>query len=243
MIQPPPEPSTRITYDSSDLALFAKARNWKTYWSGRLRSYIKGQVIEVGAGLGTSTEYMCKQEYPEWICLDPDPSHASHLAQRIASQELPPFCKVKCCVLKDLAVDVMVDTILYIDVLEHIENDEAEMRVAASHLKRGGQVVVLSPAFNCLYSPFDKTVGHRRRYSTKDIKRLTVKNLVVQKWFFLDSIGFFASLCNRTLLKSPMPSSAQIAIWDRVMVPVSRYADGVFGAVFGKTIVIVWEKV
>lgn len=234
---------TQIVYESADLELFAQATNWKTYWSDRLRSYIHGHVVEVGAGLGTSTEYMCRQDHPEWLCLDPDPAHASRLGQRIASGDLPAFCKAKCGVLADLAADGQTDTILYIDVLEHIEDDQAEMRQAASHLKPGGNVVVLSPAFSFLFSPFDKAVGHYRRYRKQDIQRLTVPGLRLQAAFYLDSIGFFASLANRLLLRSTMPSPAQIALWDRLMIPISRYADRLFGALFGKTIVMVWRKV
>jgi SAM-dependent methyltransferase len=242
MNQHPAKPPTQIAYESMDLELFAKAKNWKKYWSDKVRSYIRGRVIEVGAGLGASTEYMCEQEYPEWICLDPDPSNSSHLARRIASGELPAFCKAECCVLEDLAPSVMADTILYIDVLEHIKDDEAEMRVAVSHLRQGGHVIVLCPAFNFLYTPFDKAVGHHRRYDKGDIERLTAPGLALREVFFLDSVGFFASLANRIFLKSSMPSSGQIALWDRAMIPVSRYADGAFGAIFGKTIVLVWHK-
>ena len=234
---------TQIVYESADLELFAQATNWKAYWSGRLRPYIHGHVVEVGAGLGTSTEYMCRLDYPQWLCLDPDPAHASRLAQRIESGDLPSFCEAKCGVLTDLAGDVMADTILYIDVLEHIDDDRAEMREAAAHLRSGGNVVVLSPAFGFLYSPFDKAVGHFRRYRKKDIHRLTVPDLQLRKVFYLDSIGFFASLANRLLLKSTMPSPAQIALWDRLMIPISRYADRLFWPLFGKTIVMVWQKV
>lgn len=243
MNRPTSDAPTQIVYESADLELFAQATNWKEYWSGRLRPYIQGRIVEVGAGLGTSTEYMCRQAYPEWLCLDPDPTHAARLDRRIAAGELPAFCKARNGVLADLSVDVPADTILYIDVLEHIDDDRAEMCQAAAHLKPGGNVVVLSPAFNFLYSPFDKAVGHHRRYRKKDIARLTVPDLRLRKAFYLDSVGFFASLANRLLLKSTMPSPAQIALWDRLMVPASRYTDPLFGALFGKTIVMVWQKV
>lgn len=238
-----PTPARQITYQSPDLELFAEANNWKRYWSNSIGAYIKGRVIEVGAGLGVSTEYMVKPGCPEWICLEPDPSFAAHLSRRIDRGELPPCCSVKCGVLTDLASDVMADAILYIDVLEHIEDDEGEMRAAAGRLKCDGHVVVLSPAFHFLYSQFDRAVGHYRRYNKADIDRLTPPDLALETVFCLDSIGFFVSLANRLLLKSSMPTSAQIALWDRVMVPLSRYTDGLFGSMFGKTIVAVWRKV
>jgi SAM-dependent methyltransferase len=237
------EPHTEITYESSDLAIFAKATNWKKYWAGKLRPYIRGEVLEVGAGVGTSTQYLCSQQYPRWLCLDPDPSHVVQITQLIASRELPGFCVAKTGILTDLTSDFLADTILYIDVLEHIEDDEKEMKLASSHLRPGGNIVVLSPAFQSLYSPFDKAVGHYRRYEKSDVPRLTVNGLALVDVFFLDSIGFLASLTNRMFLKSAMPSPGQIALWDGAMVPISKFTDFLFRALFGRSVVMIWRKI
>jgi len=233
---------TEIVYESSDLEIFAKATNWKKYWAEKLRPHVKGQVIEVGAGLGTSTKYLCTEEYPNWLCLDPDPSHVTQLTRLIDSGDLPGFCEAKTGVLADLNQDFLADTILYIDVLEHIEMDEKEMTLATSHLRPGGHVIVLSPAFDFLYSPFDKAVGHYRRYDKSDAPRLTVNDLALVDVFFLDSIGFIASLTNRLFLKSTMPSAGQIAMWDRVMIPISKFADIFFGFAFGRSVIMIWRK-
>jgi hypothetical protein len=110
-------------------------------------------------------------------------------------------------------------------------------------LKVGGHIVVLSPAFNWLYSPFDKAVGHFKRYVKGDVSRLSVAGLALRESFYLDSIGFFMSLVNRVFLKASMPSLGQIKFWDKVIIPISGYADRVLGAAFGRTIVMVWEKI
>jgi hypothetical protein len=57
----------------------------------------------------------------------------------------------------------------------------------------------------------------------------------------LDSVGFFASLANRFLLAATMPSTRQIAFWDKVLVPVSRVLDNLTAHKFGKSIVAVWS--
>jgi SAM-dependent methyltransferase len=234
---------TQFSYPGAELDVFAEAINWKKYWSGKLKPYIAGSVIEVGAGLGSSTKYLCEGGHFRWLCLDPDPMHASHLEARIAGGELPASCGVVCGVLGDLVLQTQVDTILYVDVLEHIENDADELRLAATHLRSGGHVVVLSPAFNWLYSEFDRAVGHYRRYTRKDAERLTVQSLFLQRVFFLDSIGFFASLTNRLLLRASAPSKNQVRLWDRRLVPISVYTDMAFGSLFGKSMVMVWQKI
>jgi SAM-dependent methyltransferase len=207
-----------------------------------LRPYIRGDVVEVGAGIGESTKYICEPSDHRWLCIDPDPRHVSYIASQIASRALPSRCDAKCGVLADLGPEIMVDTVVYVDVLEHIDEDEQEMRIAARHLRPGGYIVVLSPAFNFLFSPFDKAVGHFRRYSKRDVGRLTVDGLRSHRVFFLDSVGFLASLTNRLFLKAKMPSSSQIAFWDKALVPASRIADRLLGALLGKTIVMIWQK-
>jgi hypothetical protein len=129
------------------------------------------------------------------------------------------------------------------DVLEHIENDEAEMRVAVAHLASGGHVVVLSPAFNHLYSPFDEAIGHHRRYARKDAKRLTVQSLILKQLFFLDSCGYFMSAANRLILRSSQPSIYQVQFWDKVIVPVSAITDKMFSHLFGKSLAMVWQRI
>src|SRR5262249_4362080 len=118
-----------------------------------------------------------------------------------------------------------------------------EIANAAMHLVPGGRLVVLSPAFRWLYTPFDKAIGHHRRYSRKDVKRLTAPGLEVERVFFLDSVGMLLSLANRLMLRSDAPTVGQIKFWDRKIVPISIYLDRVLGFIAGRSIIIVWKKI
>ena len=234
--------ASAYSYVGNELCLFANATNWKNYVGRKLRPYMAGSVIEVGAGFGGSTNYLFDPNYDRWLCLDPDPVHVSHLKDLIAVGKLPPSCEARCGVLADLASDEYADTIIYIDVLEHIENDEGEMRVAADHLAAGGRIVMLSPALNFLYSPFDAAIGHYRRYAPKDAKRLTVPPLSLERCFFLDSLGYFLSAFNRVVMRTAQPSIHQIQFWDKAIVPVSGVTDQIFGSLFGRSVVMIWHK-
>jgi 2-polyprenyl-3-methyl-5-hydroxy-6-metoxy-1,4-benzoquinol methylase len=72
------------------------------------------------------------------------------------------------------------DTIIYLDVLEHIADDRAELACAARLLSPQGCVIVLSPAHQFLFSPFDQAVGHYRRYSRATLRDLTPPDCVLQ---------------------------------------------------------------
>ena len=233
--------STQFSYLGTELELFEKATNWKNYVGRKLGPYLAESIVEVGAGRGGSTKYLCDGSYSRWICLDPDSDHVSHLKGLISARKLPPCCEARCGILANLPEEC-ADTIIYIDVLEHIEDDENEMRIAAIHLVTGGHIVMLSPAFNFLYSPFDEAIGHKRRYTRKDAGRLTVHPLTLKRVFFMDSLGYFVSAVNRLIMRSSHPSIHQIQFWDKAIVPISGVTDKIFGRWFGRSVVMIWQK-
>lgn len=226
-------------YVGSELDLFAEARNWKAYWSRQIGSYIRGDVLEVGAGIGSNTGLMCDRTGGRWVCLEPDPVLASQLEEALRGGErLQNFCGT----LQTLAREERFDTIIYIDVLEHIEDDATEMREAAARLRPQGRIIVLSPAHQWLYTPFDASIGHFRRYSRSSLKRVSPPELVLEQMFYLDCCGIAASTANQLLLKQSMPTRQQIGIWDKWMIPVSKAMDPVLGYSLGKSIVGIWRR-
>jgi len=231
------------TYEGQELELFRGAKNWKAYFARRLRHYIKGEVLEVGAGLGATTGVLCHGAVKSWTCLEPDPKLACRLREHVGPWEglaLAPGIVVG--TLADLPGADRFDSILYIDVLEHIADDNTELAIAASRLRPGGVLVVLAPAHPFLFSPFDKAIGHRRRYNRYMFRRLTPPGCPLIRAFYLDSCGLLASLGNRLLLSSSMPTARQIAFWDGALVRASTIVDRLSGYQIGKTVVGVWQS-
>jgi len=177
----------------------------------------------------------------EWVMLEPDITMASLLKEKIAAGIINSNCTVINGTI-DNAGNVPFDTIIYIDVLEHIENDQAEMIKAAALLKPGGKLIVLSPAFQFLFSPFDKAIGHFRRYSKKSIQKTIQGRMKNVSIHYLDTAGFFSSLANRLFLRQEYPLEKQIIFWDRFLIPASVFLDKIFFYSFGKSILGIWEK-
>jgi SAM-dependent methyltransferase len=155
---------------------------------------------------------------------------------------LPGVCESRLGTLESFDDSETFDTILYMDVLEHIEDDRGEVARAAKHLRPGGHVIALSPAHQWLSTPFDQAIGHCRRYSKATFGALKTDDLEKVCLVYLDSIGFFASLANKLMLKSAMPKPSQIAFWDNVLVRISRVVDPVLGFSAGKSVLAVWRK-
>ena len=230
------------TYVGGELELFAHAHHWKRYWISKLRPFIRGAVLEVGAGLGTNTVILRAGTESRWFCLEPDPGLVAELKQKISDAPTCRSSEIVTGTIDSLPARDSFDTFLYIDVLEHIPDDRHEVERAACRLKDNGRLIVLSPAHGWLYSPFDKAIGHCRRYTAGTLRRLTPDNLRVKELFYLDSVGLLASTANRVLLRQSMPSREQLRVWDNFMVPCSRLLDPLTAHRFGKSVACVWER-
>src|SRR5947207_14029173 len=114
---------SEFKYAGSELDLFEKARNWKAYWRSQIAGFVRGDVLEVGAGIGANTLALAGLDFERWTCLEPDAA----LAARIT---LPPRGRHKAVAgtIDDLTpAEAKFDAILYIDVLEHIEDDRRQL--------------------------------------------------------------------------------------------------------------------
>lgn len=229
-------------YVGSELDLFAACSNWKSYWSQRIGPYLQGDTLEVGAGIGSNTSFLSAAVRGRWVCLEPDPSLSAQLTANLRGVGDTERYKNVCGTLENLAEDERFDTILYIDVLEHIEDDAGELKLAAARLRPGGRVLVLSPAHQFLYTPFDASIGHFRRYNRSSLRRISPPELQLEALFYLDACGVAASAANRLLLQQSMPTQKQLGVWDKWIIPVSRVIDPMLRYSLGKSVVGVWKN-
>ncbi len=231
-----------LDYIGDELELFEHAHNWKDYFANKLQTFISGDVAEVGAGLGGTTAILCAGTEDSWTCLEPDSELCKDIVSKVAAGTLPGNVEPVVATLENFDPEAKFDTIMYIDVLEHIEGDKAEADLAASRLKPGGRLIVLAPAHQSLYTPFDKAIGHYRRYSKASLKALNPAGLELETSFYLDSVGLLASLANKLFLQQSSPRLSQIKFWDNVIIPVSKVLDPLLMRSLGKTVIAVWKK-
>jgi SAM-dependent methyltransferase len=225
-------------YQGQELDLFAHAVNWKQYWASRIKRWIEGDVLEVGAGLGANTALLQNGKARSWFCLEPDPQLEARLADAVKHL---PGCS-SCTGTISAVSGRQFDTIIYIDVLEHILADRQEMAEAARLLRPQGRLIVLSPAHQYLFSEFDASIGHYRRYDKQSLSACKPPGCRLESLFYLDCAGMLASLANRLVLRQSSPTLQQIKTWDSYIVPVSKRLDPFLGYRLGKTIIAVWQR-
>lgn len=227
-------------YIGTELELFEQARNWKSYFGSFIKPLLGKQVAEIGAGIGGTTAVLCNGQQDQWLCVEPDTALLREIDKKIKAGQLPGVCNTLNGFSSELKQQF--DSLLYIDVIEHIENDRAELETAASLLTKEGLLFILVPAHQNLFSPFDKKIGHYRRYSRKTLKAIVPASLQVKKIYYLDSAGYFLSLVNRRILKQAMPTQRQVQFWDKIIIPLSRLADRLTGFQFGKSLLLIAQK-
>jgi 2-polyprenyl-3-methyl-5-hydroxy-6-metoxy-1,4-benzoquinol methylase len=134
---------SEFKYVGTELDLFAAVHNWKSYWSDRIRPFVNGDVLEVGAGMGSNTSFLDPGGTGRWVCLEPDSRLIAQLTENLAHSKSRSEYETLCGTLRSLDASQKFDTIIYIDVLEHIENDRYELEIGASRLRAGGPICSL----------------------------------------------------------------------------------------------------
>lgn len=228
------------TYVGTELDVFAHARNWKQYLRDLAAPYLRGDVLEVGGGIGETSCVFRSRVQRSWTALEPDTGLAARLRARVS--ELPIPVRVVAGTLASIQERPLFDCIIYIDVLEHIERDREELQAAAGRLKPGGTIVVMSPAHQALFTPFDAAIGHYRRYDRRQVEALTPTGTRLIRIRYLDAVGLTLTVGNRLLLRSASPSVRQVMFWDRFCIPAARRIDALLAGRIGKSILAVWRR-
>lgn len=224
------------TYIGDELPIFSKALNWKGYWSSLIvHDAFVENAIEIGAGIGSNVPFLiekCKLLYliepDNLFCQDYlDPYSQKFDSIRIINGTISDFDK-----------GVLLDRIYYIDVLEHIESDKIELEKAAKRLSRKGSIFILAPAHQFLYTEFDRSVGHFRRYTIRSFTKIIPAGYQIVDAKYLDSMG----LCLSTMLKifptKISPTYKNINFWDKYLVPMSKTIDRILRYKVGKSLLI-----
>ncbi len=225
-----------MKYPGAELDNFDKATIWRKYVFLLIKKFIKGNVLEVGAGIGSFTNnYM---HIPSKITLSEiDEDNLLKIKNKFANTNFS-FTNNT---IKDL--NETYDTIMYLNVLEHIADDKNEIVNAYKKLNKGGHLIILVPAHNKLFSKFDEAVGHFKRYEIEFFKKIFIEGSLTKKLLFLDSMGYFLYYLNKIFFSDETyPSKIKILIWDKIFTPISIILDKIFFYRYGKNILYILKK-
>ncbi len=229
-------------YILEDQERMTRARNYFAWQQRLVTKELGRRVVEVGCGLGNFTEMLLDRDMV--IAVDPEPGCTGRLKRRYPDQKnlLVFTCDVGSPVFTHLAA-FQPDSCVCLNVLEHIQDDRGALRAMASLLTARGVIVLLVPAFERLYGPIDKKLGHYRRYTRQSVARLAEgAGLRVRKAHYMNAIGFFGWWVNAHVLQREAQSDAQIGMFDRYLVPALSRLEDWMRPPFGQSLFIVLEK-
>jgi SAM-dependent methyltransferase len=196
--------------------------NYTAWIVDRARPYLRGRVLDAGAGTGTFTETVARVA-DEVVALEPDPRFVDVLRDRFADD---PRVHVVHGETESLSAEVgEFDAIVCFNVLEHVHDDEHALRVFYDRLRVGGALLLLVPAHPSLVAPFDRAVGHVRRYSRRQLARsLDDAGFVVEALRHVNPVGALGWFVRMRLLRQREWPTTSFRVFDR-LVPLLRPLD------------------
>jgi hypothetical protein len=224
-----------INYPGWELKYFDKALNFRRYQFSLIKEYICGQVAEVGPGNGVNLN-IYKSLAKKIYLFEPS---------QIFIKKLKKYKNQKIKIINTVFTKSKnkYNTIIYLDVLEHIKNDSKEIINAYNSLKKNGYLIINVPAFQHLYSKFDEDLMHFKRYSKKDFKKvLHMHKIYNYKMLYFDCLGYFFSALSKIFIKNyKINFGYKILIWNKLM-PLSIFFDKLFFNFFGKSLIVFIKK-
>jgi SAM-dependent methyltransferase len=207
------------------LADIAEARHYNEWLFDRARPYLGRVVLDAGAGIGTFTELAARSGRTV-VALEPDQALAAHLRERVGARAGVRVVEGGAETLPAEVGDGF-DSILCLNVLEHVRDDAVALDGFRARLRPGGRLLLLVPAHRALYGAYDRAVGHERRYARRDLRRLLDgAGLEVETLRHVNPLGALGWLVRvRTRRAGDWPSTSFRA-FDR-LVPLLRRLDRV----------------
>jgi len=225
---------SNLKYDGFELEYFDNSNNFRRYQLNLIKKFLKNNTAEVGPGRGGFVNYYKK--YCKFLYLiEPDRKLCGLLKQKHSNKKIT----IKNSTINK--VQIKFDTIMYFDVLEHIQNDLKEVLSAKKRLKKNGYLIFSVPAFQIFYNNFDKSVGHFKRYNKKDFKNIASKaNLKIEKLIYYDSFGLLLIILSKIFNISNKNLGKNIKIWN-FFIPFSKILDALTFNKFGKSLLCVFK--
>jgi len=230
-------PNVIAKTEDFEFAALAEARNYRAALFTEFARFLRGEVIQVGAGIGQMTEHLVRlPQVKRARSVEPDSSFCSQHRTRFPSHEILEGTAA------DLPLGTACDAILSINVLEHVRDDEGELKRYAGLLRaRQGALCLFVPARPEIYAPIDKDFGHFRRYTRTELRhKLLGAGLQIVLLHYFNFAGYFAWWLNFCLLKKRCFEVEKVRLYDRSIFPViHRLESKICRPPFGQSLMAV----
>lgn len=204
-----------------------------------IRPHCRGRMLEVGSGIGNLSRLFL-DERADLVMSDLRPAYVARLREQFAGQTVlsidlvhPSFAEVY---RESLGA---FDTVFALNVLEHIADDVRALANCRTLLRRGGQVVMLVPAYEALHNRLDVELGHYRRYTRTTLSSaFRAAGLEVSRAFYFNAVATLGWAVTGGVLRRAQIPSAEATLFDR-FVPAWQRVDRLLGQRLGLSVIAV----
>lgn len=235
-----------VVYVGKDLEAMSFAVNYHEWILDEFRPFLGKKIVEVGAGTGSFSELILR-ENPETLTLVEPSEMFKALEQNLVQLETETRLYFHQAIFADVRKEIEAqdkpDSIIYVNVLEHVEDDLAELKMIFETLEKNGRCFIFVPALMALYGEFDRKIGHYRRYSKTEIEdKCRSAGFKILKSKYFDFAGIFPWWIKYKLLRSDSLGSGAVSLYDKLVVPLTANLESHLNVPVGKNILIIAEK-
>jgi 2-polyprenyl-3-methyl-5-hydroxy-6-metoxy-1,4-benzoquinol methylase len=235
-----------IPYEGRDLEAMSFALRYHRWILELFDPYLGSRVAEIGAGSGSFSELLLTRKLESLIVVEPSCEMFQLLKARLSAIEGPTKIRFHNSTCRQVVGEIrseQPDSILYVNVMEHIAADEEELLAIHNTLESGGRVFIFVPALKWLYSAFDKRIGHFRRYTKSElVQKCERTGFQILKSHYVDFTGILPWWVKFRLLGSDALSPSNVRYYDNLAVPVIRIAERLIVPPIGKNLLLIAEK-
>ncbi|MBF0285763.1 MAG: methyltransferase domain-containing protein [Magnetococcales bacterium] len=226
-------------YLGDELAALSLAMNYYRWVAEAFRPWVHGDGVEIGAGIGTFAALLqdrlatLELVEPSTHLIPPLTARFAHAPQvRILHTDLEGYLQQRPA--------ASLDAIILVNVLEHVEQDEAMVRALVQTLRPGGSLLLFVPALPWLYNGVDRRYGHHRRYVKKALVALAEESgLIVRQCRYVDLMGVLPWWLMRFRGDGPIFMPGMVRLYDRWFIPLTRWIEGFFSPPLGKSLLLI----
>jgi ubiquinone/menaquinone biosynthesis C-methylase UbiE len=234
---------TQDRYAADDLETMQEARRYSAHLFNLFRSHVGKRVLEVGSGIGTMSRPLADAA-DMVVGLEPNVNCATRAQE--AMRDHPRF-SLRVCLLEDCDRAELAghrfDTVMCVNVLEHIEDDSGALRTFKEVLIPGGHVLIFVPAVQAAYGPLDAELGHHRRYSKPSLaKAFADAGLDLVTLRYTNPIGLIGWMYNAHVSKSTAHSLTQVKIFETLVAPWALPLERLITPPIGLSLVAVGRR-
>ena len=225
------------------LAVMSAARRYNAWQHRRIARFVGRRVCEIGAGVGNMSVLLAGHPLERLVLTDTDPAYLDVLRDRFHAR---PEVTVEALTLPDPDAAARfrhhsLDTIVALNVIEHIPDDVGALSSVAGMLAPGGRAVVLVPALPVLYGSLDLELSHARRYRRAGLRSAFARaGLRVTHLFYFNVVGAAGWFWNARVRPVRQLPLRQVR-WFDALVPLLQLEDAV-PLPFGQSLVAVGER-